>query len=424
MRKRRGEKARAGSAAVLVPAAGRLPRAAARALRRERAPARACSSARRSAPPERAPQPDPRVPEASRSTLCAGRSPGRACAALHRPGRPAGERSRAAARSCCSSATPTATGAPTAGVTLLDGPRTAPRPRPARRLALRRRDRRHRPRPLRPATQRSIGGAYERIVTGLPGGGNHWTRTRPHRPRRLALRDVGSSCNVCVEEDPRRAAMLRYRPDGSGEEIFASGPAQRGRLRLAARHGRALRDRQRPRPARRRLPALRAQPGRRRAASTAGPSPTATTCPTRTSAQARRRGSHVRFRRPTLSPPTTRRSASPSSAETRFRPTIAARRSRAARLLEPHREGRLQGRVAALDARDGTIEERDFLTGFEVDDDVIGRPVDVAEGPDGAFYVSDDYAGRDLPRGLSRRRTRPDAARSTMTAQRTPAQRG
>ena len=27
------------------------------------------------------------------------------------------------------------------------------------------------------------------------------------------------------------------------------------------------------------------------------------------------------------------------------------------------------------------------------DDKVIGRPVDVALGPDGAFYVSDDYAG-------------------------------
>jgi glucose/arabinose dehydrogenase len=24
---------------------------------------------------------------------------------------------------------------------------------------------------------------------------------------------------------------------------------------------------------------------------------------------------------------------------------------------------------------------------------VIGRPADVTEGPDGAFYVSDDYAG-------------------------------
>src|SRR5262249_37589484 len=36
---------------------------------------------------------------------------------------------------------------------------------------------------------------------------------------------------------------------------------------------------------------------------------------------------------------------------------------------------------------------RPFLTGFLRNEDVIGRPVDVAEGPDGAFYVSDDYAG-------------------------------
>ena len=42
---------------------------------------------------------------------------------------------------------------------------------------------------------------------------------------------------------------------------------------------------------------------------------------------------------------------------------------------------------------DGAIEERDFAVGFERDEDVIGRPVDVAEGPDGAFYISDDYAG-------------------------------
>ena len=41
----------------------------------------------------------------------------------------------------------------------------------------------------------------------------------------------------------------------------------------------------------------------------------------------------------------------------------------------------------------GAIAERDFLVGFEENEDVIGRPVDVAEGPDGAFYVSDDYAG-------------------------------
>ena len=51
-------------------------------------------------------------------------------------------------------------------------------------------------------------------------------------------------------------------------------------------------------------------------------------------------------------------------------------------------------KVVSLHWRDdGSIEERDFVVGFELDEDVIGRPVDVAEGPDGAFYVSDDYAG-------------------------------
>ena len=37
--------------------------------------------------------------------------------------------------------------------------------------------------------------------------------------------------------------------------------------------------------------------------------------------------------------------------------------------------------------------QQDFLTGFEKDGDIIGRPVDVEEGPDGAFYVTDDFAG-------------------------------
>jgi hypothetical protein len=43
--------------------------------------------------------------------------------------------------------------------------------------------------------------------------------------------------------------------------------------------------------------------------------------------------------------------------------------------------------------KDGSIEERDFAVGFEVEGDVIGRPVDVAEASDGTIYISDDYAG-------------------------------
>jgi glucose/arabinose dehydrogenase len=51
-------------------------------------------------------------------------------------------------------------------------------------------------------------------------------------------------------------------------------------------------------------------------------------------------------------------------------------------------------KVVALRWRDdGTIEESDFLTGFLNGDGIIGRPAFVTEGPDGAIYVSDDYAG-------------------------------
>jgi glucose/arabinose dehydrogenase len=63
----------------------------------------------------------------------------------------------------------------------------------------------------------------EVIVEGLPGGG-HSTRTVLFGPdwKHLYV-SVGSSCNVCVEEDERRAALVRYNPDGSGEAIYAWG---------------------------------------------------------------------------------------------------------------------------------------------------------------------------------------------------------
>lgn len=61
------------------------------------------------------------------------------------------------------------------------------------------------------------------IVDGLPSGG-HNTRTVLFSPDWSALFvSVGSSCNVCEEEDPRRAAIVRYDLDGSGESIYASG---------------------------------------------------------------------------------------------------------------------------------------------------------------------------------------------------------
>src|SRR5439155_1403713 len=34
---------------------------------------------------------------------------------------------------------------------------------------------------------------------------------------------IGSSCDICQERDPRRAAIVRYNADGSGEQLFATG---------------------------------------------------------------------------------------------------------------------------------------------------------------------------------------------------------
>jgi len=60
------------------------------------------------------------------------------------------------------------------------------------------------------------------VVPDLPTGG-HWTREIVFGADGMLYLSVGSSCNLCEERDPRRAAVTRYRPDGSGPQIVASG---------------------------------------------------------------------------------------------------------------------------------------------------------------------------------------------------------
>ena len=69
-------------------------------------------------------------------------------------------------------------------------------------------------------------GAYqarETVIDGLPSGG-HDTRTVLFSPDGSYLFvSIGSSCNVCVESDERRAAIMRYDPDGHGGQVYARG---------------------------------------------------------------------------------------------------------------------------------------------------------------------------------------------------------
>ncbi len=49
------------------------------------------------------------------------------------------------------------------------------------------------------------------------------TRRSGSRPDGLLYLTIGSSCNACLEDDERRAAMLRYTPDGKFIDIYATG---------------------------------------------------------------------------------------------------------------------------------------------------------------------------------------------------------
>lgn len=259
-----------------------------------------------------------------------------------------------------------------------------------------------------PATRRTEG-AVERIVSGLPAGGNHWTRTVRFGPDGWMYVSVGSSCNACLEADPRRAAMLRFRPDGTGAEVFATGlrnsvgfdwrPGS-GEL-YATDNGRDLLGDDLP-PCELNRIVPRGFYGWPFANGDRVPDPdlgagreeaiAASIAPVH-GFRAHNAPLGITFLRSDRWPVPYRDAA-----------LVALHGS----WNRTRKDGYL---VVSLHWRpDGGIEERPFLTGFLRNDEVIGRPVDVAEGPDGAIYVSDDYAGaiyrvRPLAAGETKRST-------------------
>lgn len=65
---------------------------------------------------------------------------------------------------------------------------------------------------------------YEETLTSLPQGSGHYTRTLlMHPDGKRILISVGSSCNVCDEDDARRAAVLAYDLETKQTATFATG---------------------------------------------------------------------------------------------------------------------------------------------------------------------------------------------------------
>jgi len=61
------------------------------------------------------------------------------------------------------------------------------------------------------------------LAVPASGPGGHTTRTVAFGPDGKIYVALGSSCNFCIEADPRRASMLQFDADGSNQQIFASG---------------------------------------------------------------------------------------------------------------------------------------------------------------------------------------------------------
>ncbi len=61
----------------------------------------------------------------------------------------------------------------------------------------------------------------ETLTKDIPGSGGHWTKSLAVSPDKTVYISAGSSCNACVEDDKRRAAILKL--SNKGVEVFARG---------------------------------------------------------------------------------------------------------------------------------------------------------------------------------------------------------
>jgi glucose/arabinose dehydrogenase len=237
------------------------------------------------------------------------------------------------------------------------------------------------------AEARKVTGTPETILSELPHGGDHFTRTIKKGADGFFYVTIGSSCNVCIEKSPWRAAMIHFRP-GEPPQPFASGLRntvgfdwQPGSGDLyGVDNGRDWLGDELP-------------PEELNHIVDAGfygwpylygdnqPDP-------EFGKQAGNRASHA-------IPPMYKLPAHVAPLSILFLRHAKPTKFADAALVTEHgswnRSQKIGYQVVALHWDNGKITDEPFLSGFLKDGRVFGRPVDVVEDGDGTIFISDDF---------------------------------
>lgn len=241
------------------------------------------------------------------------------------------------------------------------------------------------------AIRGEITGTYARIVEGLPDSGGHWSKSIAIGPDNKLYVSIGSSCNACEEADARRAAIMRFDMDGSNGRVFATGLRNSVGMAWAPWDG-----------------SLYATDNGRDLLGDDLPP-----CELNRIVDGGFYGWPYFYGNNVVDPDLGDKA--PRVLEP-IKPAFAFRAHNAplgiaflnagkwpadferAALVALHGSWNRSSpdgyKVVSLHwAADGSISARDFMTGFELKGDIIGRPVDIAQASDGCVFVSDDFAG-------------------------------
>jgi glucose/arabinose dehydrogenase len=240
-----------------------------------------------------------------------------------------------------------------------------------------------------------VEGAPEKFVDLPVSTTSHWTRTIGFGKDGKLYVSIGSSCNLCEEEDPRRTTIMVYNADGSGGRPFAKGMRNaigfdwdpRTGVLWADDMGQDKLGEEKPADEINRIedgknygwpyyiennepnPDLKDAKGSLAAAQATPPA----------------------FLLPPHSSPIDVRFYTGNKFPSAYRGALFIALHGSAPANRKERTGYKVARVLIKDGKVTGLE--DFVTGFLKDNQVLGRPAGMITGADGAFYISDDNKG-------------------------------